>query len=393
MVTITLTLKLPFLDLNQNKVIEFERLQSLNTEIANGMLAMAKQERRKLTSKNFADIEIASAFINQTIRNANAETKVKKFKTLPLETNNQNWKLQKVGSTYSVVFNLCRDRSKRIPVAIHTTKNQAQLDAILAGEAKAGTLKIWRSQKGIWYALISVSMEVPDAPKSERFVGVDRGQRHLAVAATPEGIALFLSFQYIRHIRRHFATQRRRLQKAGKTRVVKRIEQTEQRIIRHINHIISKQIIAFALKHNCGIRIEDLSGIRNSKQNKKAKSDAGYNRDYWPYYDLEQKIIYKAALAGVVVEKIPSAYTSKACSKCHAIGERKGNHFSCSRCSYQGHADHNAAVNIGNWLGMACLVLLKFPETVIASGVEPGAVYGTPPSLVNTSKVTESLAS
>jgi putative transposase len=54
----TLTLKLPFLGLNQNKVAEFERLQKLNTEVANQMLLLPKAERSKLTSKDFASIEI-----------------------------------------------------------------------------------------------------------------------------------------------------------------------------------------------------------------------------------------------------------------------------------------------------------------------------------------------
>jgi putative transposase len=98
----TLTLKLPFLKLNQAKVQEFERLQKLNTEVANQILALPKAERRKLTSKDFSSIELGSIIINQTIRNANSETKVKQFTALPLEINNQGWSIHKVGSTYSV---------------------------------------------------------------------------------------------------------------------------------------------------------------------------------------------------------------------------------------------------------------------------------------------------
>lgn len=72
----------------------FARLEKINTEVANTILALPKSEHRQLTSKAFADIEIGSAWINQTIRNANARTQVKCFKRLPLETNNQNWRLQ-----------------------------------------------------------------------------------------------------------------------------------------------------------------------------------------------------------------------------------------------------------------------------------------------------------
>ncbi len=49
MVTTSLTLKLPFLKLNQCKAVEFERLTSLNTEVANGLLEMPKEEQAKIS--------------------------------------------------------------------------------------------------------------------------------------------------------------------------------------------------------------------------------------------------------------------------------------------------------------------------------------------------------
>jgi len=64
----TKTLKLPFLRLNCVKADEFARLQALNTSTANAILAMPPGERRTLTSKSFAHVEIGSTWINQTIR-------------------------------------------------------------------------------------------------------------------------------------------------------------------------------------------------------------------------------------------------------------------------------------------------------------------------------------
>jgi putative transposase len=49
MSTIAKTIKLPFLHLNRVKVEEFTYLQSLNTPVANNILAMPKGERRMLT--------------------------------------------------------------------------------------------------------------------------------------------------------------------------------------------------------------------------------------------------------------------------------------------------------------------------------------------------------
>ncbi len=49
MATLTKTLKLPFLRLNRSQAALFERLQKLNTDVANSILAMPKEQRRALT--------------------------------------------------------------------------------------------------------------------------------------------------------------------------------------------------------------------------------------------------------------------------------------------------------------------------------------------------------
>ena len=96
MATQTLTLKVPFLRLNAAKATEFARLQDLNTQVANDILALSQEERSDLTTAHFTDVEIGSAWMNQTIRNARARTKAKRFRVMLLETNNQNWTLHKV---------------------------------------------------------------------------------------------------------------------------------------------------------------------------------------------------------------------------------------------------------------------------------------------------------
>ena len=228
MATLTKTLKLPFLRLNKAKAQEFARLERLNTEVANQILAMPKAERRKLTTSSFTHLEIASGWINQTIRNANARTKVKHFRRLPLETNNQNWALHRVGGTFSVSFGLLRGTRKRIPIEVHLSSHRELLEAILNGSAKPGNIKLFCSRRGIWYVLISVSMEVPDAEPRERWIGVDRGQNVAVVAATPDGPVVFWKARQIRHVRRVFARRRQMLQAKGKHRAVKKLENEVQ---------------------------------------------------------------------------------------------------------------------------------------------------------------------
>lgn len=229
-------------------------MQELNTGIANQLLTIPKGERTKLTSKDFNHIEIGSAWISQTIRNTNAATNVKQFKVLPLETNNQNWSLHKVGETYSLGFGLLRGIKKRVPLEIHQSKYQEILDGVLNGSVVKGSIKLWRSNNGIWYALLSVSMQVADAGKPQGWIGVDRGQNILAVASVPSGMPKLWKFAHIRKIRKHYAVKRRRLQKAKKMRVIKRLEQKERRTIKHINHVINKEIVQLAVDFKCNIR-------------------------------------------------------------------------------------------------------------------------------------------
>ena len=374
MSTATKTLKLPFLRLNHAKAEEFARLQTLNTSVANAMLAMPKSERRTLTSKAFAHVEIGSAWINQTIRHANARTQVKQFRGLPLETNNQNWTLHKVGETYSVSFGLRRGIKKRVPLAVHHAAHQRWLDALLDGSASPGSIKLWCSRKGIWYACLAVSMDVPDAKPTGRWIGIDRGQNIPLATATPDGPVIFWKAKRIRHVRRVYATRRKQLQAMGKQRAIKKLEHREQRIVTHINHYLSKAVVALAQRCHADLRLEDLSGMRQrSRQRQSTKADAGQNRDYWPCFQLAQFITYKAHLASIMIEHVPAAYTSKSCHRCGALGIRKQHTFLCPRCDYHAHADANAAQNIRDWHGWCCPLVLEAPADG-AHGMPPNTV-------------------
>lgn len=204
MAELSLTLKLPFYKLNSVKAAELERLTLLNTTVANGLISIEKSERKKLTSAAFRHIEIGSMWINQTIRNTNASTSVKHFKRMWLEVNNQGFEVSKSGDLYTVCFSLYRGRKGRIPLQIHFASHTEVLDKVILGGAKLGSLKLCKSKKGIWYALISVSMEVPDAGSVNGWIGVDRGQNNIAVAALPKGFGKFWKAKRVKQLRRQF---------------------------------------------------------------------------------------------------------------------------------------------------------------------------------------------
>lgn len=356
MAELTLTLKLPFYRLNQAKATEFERLTALNTEVANNLLDVPEKERKELTSSSFKTVEIGSAWINQTIRNTNAKTKAKKFKRMWLETNNQNYTISKQGEFYTVGFNLYRGRKGRIPLEVHQASHAEILDKIVNGssEIKLGSIKLCMSKKKIWYVAISVSMQVAGPGTVKGWIGADRGQNNIVVAALPNGFGRFWKGGKVKALRRKFQKTRKALQEAKQLKEVKRLEQRERRIMTHINHIISKELVQFTKDYGMGIRFEDLSGIRQtSKQRQKNKSDAGENRDNWAFYQLETFTRYKAIRAGVPVESVPAPYTSKSDHRNGVIGKRNRHQF-VGFDGYRCNADWNASQVIGRWLGFSC---------------------------------------
>ncbi|MEH1906347.1 MAG: transposase [Nostoc sp.] len=378
MAKLALTLKLSFYRLNQIKALEFERMTMVNTQVANNLLLVDKKERKKLTSSAFRHIEIGSAWINQTIRNTNAKTKVKHFKRMWLEVNNQNFEISKQGKFYTVAFNLLRGRKGRIPLDIHSASHTDTLDKIISGAAKLGSLKLCKSKKGIWYALISVSMDVPNAGEVKGWIGVDRGQNNIAVAALPKGFGRFWKGGRVKELRRQFQRTRRKLQNAKQLKEVKRLEQRERRIMTHVNHVISKQLVQFAQDFGMGLRFEDLSGCRQTmKQKKKTKSDAANNRDSWAFYQLELFTRYKAIRAGISVESIPAPYTSKSDHRNGVLGVRNGDWFR-GFDGYRCNADWNASQNIGQWLGFSCPLSLQKAVVAIATVDVEGAVNDSP---------------
>ncbi|WP_027250160.1 hypothetical protein [Planktothrix agardhii] len=72
--------------------------------------------------------------------------KTKQYKVLPVEVNNQNWKLTQKGSTYSISFPTLKGE-KRIPIEVASPHWQPVLDGLLeqsqGGSVKAHWLQPW----------------------------------------------------------------------------------------------------------------------------------------------------------------------------------------------------------------------------------------------------------
>lgn len=192
------------------------------------------------------------------------------------------------------------------------------------------------------FAFVACSVRESPEFETKTHLGVDRNTTgNIATIAIKETGKVWKFGKQALHARKKYKAMRARLQHKSLYREVKRIKNKEARIVRDINHKVSRAIVNIAVKNASEIRLEDLKGIRKAKTSKSFKGTL----NSWSFYQLAQFIEYKAQLAGVRIFKINPAYTSKACSHCGLIGDRNGKLFKCS-CGHADHADVNAAFNI-----------------------------------------------
>ncbi len=192
------------------------------------------------------------------------------------------------------------------------------------------------------YVSLTVKEAEPLAP--EGYIGIDlNATGHAAVAAIPATGKVLKLGKKAHHIHKKYREMRRRLQRMRKYRKLKSVKNRESKIVTELNHQMSRKIVGTAFEHRCGIRLEDLSGIRDTARTTRTFRYALHS---WSFCQLRKMIEYKARLLGVEVEYVNPAYTSKTCSMCGSIGDRNKKEFRCPACGHVDHADANAAFNI-----------------------------------------------
>jgi len=211
------------------------------------------------------------------------------------------------------------------------------------------------------YAFVSITVSEKPVIEPIQWLGVDlNATGHCAVVANETTGKVLKLGKKANHVHLKYKNSRKKLQEQGRYKQVKKIKNRESRIVRDLNHKISRRIIDEAVKQNAGIVLEDLEGIRKTK--KQARSFR-YALNSWSFYRLRLFIEYKAKLQGIPVVKIDPRYTSQQCSRCGLLGERTGKKFKCS-CGNVEHADVNAAFVIAlRHQGMIHLPVVEKPSS------------------------------
>jgi IS605 OrfB family transposase len=232
--------------------------------------------------------------------------------------------------------------------------------ALIQQGARVGAAKLWYDQpQKQFYLLVRLELAIPDpSPQThQRIVGVDVGQRSLAVATDLQHQTQLFPGKAVRAKADHAARLRKRLQQKGTRSATRRLvvlAGRARRLKHERNHRISRQIVD-AYPHSL-IGLEDLIHLRERRRRKHGKKAsvkqrrANRHASQWAFAELQGFVAYKALLSGSMAVKVDAYMTSQCCPRCGytAADNRpeKGLLFCCQACQLVLHADLIGARNV-----------------------------------------------
>src|SRR2546425_1172750 len=302
------------------------------------------------TTKDFVTA-LPSCVKNQALRDGRSVFKRSlELEVLPVlkkpicQWNNQNWHIEQGILT--------------LPVALDGKTQQIHIKcALVERVGLPGLLRI-KKKRGKWMADITLTIKKPQPVEQDGVMGIDLGIKVPAVVyISGKGTRFFGNGRYQRVMRRQFYARRKQLQKAKKTRAIRKSQGKEARWMKNINHQLSRQIVNHAHEQGVGtIKIESLQGIRKGTTRTSRGAKARKNnrmKNSWSYYQLTAFISYKAERLGIKVEQVDPAYTSQECPACSARNKAQDRKYVCAECGWMGHRDMVGAINISRRAGLS----------------------------------------
>ena len=205
---------------------------------------------------------------------------------------------------------------------------------------------------GKFYLHIPVSYEIPETDLSEvsNVVGIDRGINFVAATYDSRHKSGFVSGKAIKQKRSHYKKLRQELQMKhtpSSRRRIRAMGNRENRWMQDVNHCVSKALVKENPPKTLFV-LEDLTNVRTATERIKTKDR--YVSVSWSFYDLEQKLRYKAAGKGQKVISVDPRYTSQTCPMCGhtepSNRNKKIHLFSCRNCGYRSNDDRIGAMNL-----------------------------------------------
>ena len=303
------------------------------------------------------------------------KTVIARYKTI-LENQNEWIKPSFKKPQYDLVWN--RDYSlTQNCFSVNTLNGRVKLPYFAEGMSKYFNHSIYKfgtaklvNKHGKYYLHIPVTYEVKESNISDicNVVGIDRGINFVVATYDSKHKSGFVSGKAIKQKRANYSRIRKELQirhTPSSRRRLKAIGQRENRWMQDINHQVSKALATGNPKHTLFV-LEDLTGIRNVTERVKTKNR--YVSVSWSFYDLEQKLIYKAKQNQSSVIKVDPRYTSQCCPACGHTEKSNRNKkihlFTCKNCGYTSNDDRIGAMNLYR-MGINYLADSQVPNTVV----------------------------
>ena len=303
------------------------------------------------------------------------KTVIARYKSI-LENQNEWIKPSFKKPQYDLVWN--RDYSlTQNCFSVNTLNGRVKLPYFAEGMSKYFNHSIYRfgtaklvNKHGKYYLHIPVTYEVEESNISDicNVVGIDRGINFVVATYDSKHKSGFVSGKAIKQKRANYSRLRKELQMRhtpSSRRRLKAIGQRENRWMQDINHQVSKALATGNPKHTLFV-LEDLIGIRNATERVKTKNR--YVSVSWSFYDLEQKLIYKAKQNQSSVIKVDPRYTSQCCPACGHTEKSNRNKkihlFTCKNCGYTSNDDRIGAMNLYR-MGINYLADSQVPDTVV----------------------------
>ena len=238
----------------------------------------------------------------------------------------------------------------------NTIELRHTLHKIINGEYKIGQSNLYFDKNNHLMLNLTISM---DNDKTSDFIpgrvcGVDLGLKFPAYCCLNnetyirQGIGNYNDFfkartqmkERRRRLQRNLSSARGGKGRKKKLQALNSLKEKESNFAKTYNHMISHKIVQFAKRNKCEfIHLEKLD-----------KNGLTHNvLSNWSYYDLQQKVEYKAKLEGIKVRYVKAQYTSQKCSKCGTIdsdNRQTQAEFKCVSCGFILNADWNSAINI-----------------------------------------------
>ena len=201
-----------------------------------------------------------------------------------------------------------------------------------------------------WYVCLCVETDIEHLPVSPNQIGIDVGIKSLLVTSDGETVEnpkhLYKAEKRLKRLQRLVSRKKKAGPPGGSSnrkKAVKKLARQHQKVANTRNDFQHK-VTTRLIRENQAIAVETLQ-IKNILANHhlaKSISDAGW-------YNLTQKLEYKARWYGRTFEKVSARHTSQDCSTC---GYRKADltlsvrEWVCPACGSVHDRDVNAAQNI-----------------------------------------------